>query len=382
MSQLSGEWLSKPATRKVCAALENAGKQVLFVGGCVRNTLLGAPVSDIDLSTDALPQEVIKLSEAAGLRALPTGIEHGTITVISDHIPHEITTFRKDVETDGRRAVVAFSPDVEDDAQRRDFTMNAIYATASGEVIDPLNGMADLQRRFVRFIADPDMRIREDYLRILRFFRFHAWYGNAQNGMDPDALSAIASNLDGLTSLSKERVGAEIKKLLAAPDPAPAVAAMRSTGVLNVVLPGADDKALAPLVHFEQAVEAAPNAIRRLAALGAGWSGPLRLSKSETREIAVLRSQIGAMSSMDELGFRLGQDVARDVLLLRSAVFGTPPAPSQWSEIKFAAAQVFPVKAVDLMPEVQGKALGEKLNALQSQWIASGFRLSKKQLLG
>ncbi|CAN0587043.1 unnamed protein product, partial [Ectocarpus sp. 12 AP-2014] len=192
-----------------------------------------------------------ELARVAGLKPVPTGIDHGTVTVVADHDPFEITTFRRDVETDGRRAVVAFADTLDEDAKRRDFTMNALYARIDGTVIDPLGGLPDLRARRVRFIGDATDRIREDYLRSLRFFRFHAWYGNPDNGMDSDALAAIASHLDGLESLSRERVGAEMVKLLAARDPAPAVAAMRATGVLGRLLPGADDRALAPLIHLE-----------------------------------------------------------------------------------------------------------------------------------
>lgn len=242
MTRIVADWLRHPATLAVCDAIETGGHRALFVGGCVRNALMGEPVSDLDISTDAMPERVMQLARHAGLKAIPTGIEHGTVTVVSGGIPHEVTTFRKDVETDGRRAVVAFSDRVEDDAARRDFTMNAIYADSDGQILDPLNGMPDLKARYVRFIGKAQDRIREDYLRSLRYFRFHAWYGDEVAGLDPDALSAIASNLEGLEGLSRERVGAEMLKLLAAPNPAPALAAMRSTGALAQLLPGADDR--------------------------------------------------------------------------------------------------------------------------------------------
>ena len=199
--------------------LEQDGAQALFVGGCVRNTLLGAPVADIDIATDALPERVMDLSAKAGLKAVPTGIDHGTVTVVSEGVPHEITTFRRDVETDGRRAVVVFSKDVAEDAARRDFTMNALYATPDGEIVDPLNGLPDLEARRVRFIGTASHRIQEDHLRSLRFFRFHAWYGDPAGGMDAEALAAIAENLEGLSVLSRERIGAEMLKLLSAQIP-------------------------------------------------------------------------------------------------------------------------------------------------------------------
>jgi poly(A) polymerase len=230
-------WLSAPATQAVCRALTAAGHQALLVGGCVRNALIGRPVADIDIATDAVPEAVMALARAAGLHAVPTGIEHGTVTVVAEHRPFEVTTFRRDVETFGRRAVVAYTREIAEDAARRDFTMNALYARPDGTVVDPLGGLPDLQARRVRFVGDARSRIAEDFLRILRFFRIHAWYGDPDGGLDPEGLAACAAHQDGLARLSRERVGAEIAKLLAAADPAPAVAAMAATGILARVLP-------------------------------------------------------------------------------------------------------------------------------------------------
>ena len=270
--KLTGDWIERPATQAVCRMIEQGGYQALFVGGCVRNAILGASVNDIDIATDAHPETVISLAGAAGLKPVPTGLEHGTVTVVSDHVPHEVTTFRRDVETFGRHAVVAYSEDVAEDARRRDFTMNALYARPDGTVIDPLNGLRDLQARHVRFIDDPEQRIREDYLRILRFFRFHAWYGDPVAGLDPEGLGAVATHADRLSDLSRERVGAEIVKLLSAPDPAPSVAAMRACGVLVAVLPGSDDRGWRRLYIMSNRLVSHPSryaAWRRLA--GMAW---------------------------------------------------------------------------------------------------------------
>ncbi len=245
-------WLDDPATRAVCRALTGSGHQALFVGGCVRNALLGRPVADIDIATDATPEEVMALAGAAGLHPVPTGIAHGTVTVVAEGRPFEVTTFRRDVETFGRRAVVAYTRDIAEDAARRDFTMNALYAGPDGTVVDPLGGLPDLLARRVRFVGDPAARIAEDYLRILRFFRIHAWYGDPASGLDADGLAACAAAQAGLARLSRERVGAETAKLLAAADPAPAVAAMAAAGILARVLPGADATPLAALVHLER----------------------------------------------------------------------------------------------------------------------------------
>ncbi|MEJ5217976.1 CCA tRNA nucleotidyltransferase [Cognatishimia sp. D5M38] len=380
--KISGDWLTRAETQAVFAMLSDAGYQVYAVGGCVRNALMGVAVSDVDMSTDALPDQVVQLAKAAGLKAIPTGIDHGTITVVSGGIPHEITTFRKDVATDGRRATVAFSTSVTDDARRRDFTMNALYVDRDGEVLDPLSGMADLEARILRFIDDPTQRIREDYLRILRYFRFHAWYGDPSAGMDSEALAAISETFEGLERISKERVGADILKLLSATDPAPSVAAMRQTGVLGQVLPGADDRTLAPLVHLEGEAGLAPDALRRLANLGGdAVSENLRLSKKQTEILDVLRDEIGSMEALAAVAYRHGADVAHSVALLRAAVFETPLQPEMKTEIALGAEAEFPVKAADLMPEFAGVKLGEALKTLEASWIASGFALTKDDLL-
>ncbi|MDQ2094235.1 CCA tRNA nucleotidyltransferase [Rhodalgimonas zhirmunskyi] len=380
--KVAGEWLSNSNTQAVCRALTGAGHQALFVGGCVRNALLGAPVSDIDIATDATPETVSNICKAAGFKVVPTGFEHGTVTVINGGIPHEITTFRHDVETDGRHATVAFSREVEDDARRRDFTMNALYADAMGQVIDPLGGLPDLESRRVRFIEDPAQRIEEDYLRILRFFRFHAWYGDDAEGLDPEGLAAIATHLDGLERLSRERVGAEVLKLLRAPDPAPSVAAMDASGVLPRILPGASPRGLGLLIHFEQQQGVDPDPLRRLAVLGGDEpSDLLRLSKKQSRTLSKLREGMASMTSATELGYRHGAQLARSILLLRAALFETPPQPSDFDMAELGAKSNFPIKPADLMPTLQGPDLGRRLAMLEQEWIASGFLLTREELL-
>ena len=380
--RVTGDWLRRPETRAVCDALTAAGHRALFVGGCVRNALLGAPVCDIDIATDALPGTVATLAERAGLKPVPTGIDHGTITVVSDGVPHEVTTFRADVKTDGRHAQVAFGQSLEADARRRDFTMNALYAAPDGAVFDPLGGLPDLQARRVRFIGDAGQRIREDYLRILRFFRFHACYGDPAGGLDAEGLAACGAARGGLAALSRERIGAEMRKLLAAPDPAPSVAAMQAACVLAAVLPGAGAGALAPLVHLESETQTAPEPLRRLAALGGtDVAERLRLSRAEARRLARLRDGIDSAMPPAELGYRLGVTDGSDIVLLRAARHGRPLAPDAFDAVNRGAAAVFPVRAADLMPHHSGPALGQRLAELEARWIASGFTLTREELL-
>ena len=383
MSHIGGDWLNRPGTRAVMMALSEAGAQAWFVGGCVRNSLLGAPVDDIDIATDALPERAVEIAEAAGFKAVPTGIEHGTVTVVAKGLPHEVTTFRRDVETDGRRAVVAFSTDMAEDARRRDFTMNALYAGLDGTVMDPLGeGLDDLSARRVRFIGTARDRIREDYLRALRYFRFHAWYGDAQAGLDPEALAAISGNLDGMAHVSRERIGGEMLKLLSAPDPAPSVAGMRATGLLGMILHGADDRWLAPLIHAEEAFGLSPDPIRRLAVIGGeDLPGLLRLSRAQIRAYQALDEAIGADMTAEELGYRLGLQAATDVLALRVAMGSDAPDASTIQRAETGSAARFPVSAKHLQPSLEGAALGRELDRLERFWIDSGFTLTREALL-
>lgn len=377
-----GSWIENSATQAVCSALTEQGFQALFVGGCVRNAILDAPVADIDIATDATPDDVMRCAKIAQLKSIPTGIDHGTITVISGGIAHEITTFRNDIETDGRHAIVRFSKDIGHDAARRDFTMNAIYARPDGEVLDPLRGLPDLGARLVRFIGDPNARICEDYLRSLRFFRFTAWYGDPALGIDQDGLAAITGNLEGLKGLSKERVGAELKKLLTAKDPAMAVAGMRSAGVLGAILVGADDRALAVLVHHEQIFGIAPDPIRRLSVLADVESAArLRLSKADVTRWSIMRNEVGSLKPAKHLGYLHGAVLARDILLLRAALLEGQIGEPHFKAAEAGADAVFPIKAKHLQG-LSGRALGERLKELETSWIMSDFSLTREELLG
>ena len=373
-------WLTAPGPVAVMAALGAAGHRAWYVGGSVRNALIGRPDSDIDIATDATPDQTTAAARAARLRAVPTGADHGTITVVAAGEGFEVTTLRRDVETDGRHARVAFSTRIEEDAARRDFTMNALYATAAGEVVDPLGGLPDLRAGRVRFIGEATDRIAEDYLRILRFFRFTAWYGNPGEGPDAEGLAACAAGAEGLGRIAAERIGLEMRKLLAAPDPAPALAAMAQAGVLARVLPGSDPRALAPLVHLEAGLP--PDPLRRLAALG----GPdpaetLRLSRAEARQLALYREALAEDRGIPALAQAEGRAAARDVALLRAAMTGQPLPPGLESVIERAATARFPVAAADLMPALQGPALGRRLEHLRRAWVASDFTLDRDALL-
>jgi poly(A) polymerase len=318
----------------------------------------------------------MRLATAAGLRAVPTGIDHGTITVVAEGAGYEVTTFRRDVETDGRRASVAFSDNIAEDARRRDFTMNALYADASGRVLDPVGGLPDLAARRLRFVGDARERITEDYLRILRFYRFLAWYGR---GADLQALAACAELRHGLAQISRERIGHEMRKLLAAPDPAQAVALMAEAGVLSLVLPGADPGDLPELIEAERdfGTGALPVWPRRLALLAAhDAAGALRLSRDEAREqhqIALALDLSGPAAA-----YRFGRITAAQSVLIRAARGIAPPFGWCHALARGAAAQL-PIAARDL-PELAGPALGQALKRAETAFVDSDFCLNAQDL--
>jgi poly(A) polymerase len=378
VTRIDEPWVQAAATQAVCAALAADGDAVYFVGGCVRNALLDRPVTDIDIATDARPERVIALARVAGLHPVPTGFEHGTVTVVVRGEPFQVTTFRRDVETFGRHAVVAFATDIAEDAARRDFTMNALYARPDGSVVDPLGGLPDLLARRVRFVGDPATRIAEDYLRILRFFRIHAWYGDPAEGLDAEGLAACAVAQAGLEGLSRERVGAEVTKLLAAEDPAPAVGAMTAAGILGRVLPGADPTALAPLVDLEG--ERPPRWQRRLAALGwrAEWAARLRLSRADVRALEAVARALAEDAPPAAAAYRHGAEAAIDAALVRAASTGAPVPEGLEDQVARGAAAVFPLRSADV--GLSGPELGAALRRLESAWVESDFSLDAEAL--
>lgn len=386
----SADWFTKPATRAVLAALDKAdpgGSR--FVGGCVRNALLGAPVSDIDIATRLTPEQTIVALNTAGIRAIPTGIEHGTVTGVCDHEPFEITTLRRDVETDGRRAVVAFTHDWAEDAMRRDFRMNALYADAAGNIHDPTGGgLSDIETRSVVFIGEPRDRLREDHLRNLRFFRFSAWYGS---GLDADGLRACGELRDGLQIIAAERIWKELLKLLDAPSPFEAIGAMADTGVLEVVLPERSSLSrLHGLAKIEAIRGAAFGGMERFIMLLTPDEEPLRELATRLRLSGLERDRLVEFAraidkfapdmsdkSAKEAIYRTGYEASRDVLLWKWA----GDLSSDWQAL-FELCDtwqrpVFPVRGADLIRAgvKPGPELGERLRQMENDWIANDYSM-------
>ncbi len=369
------------------------------VGGAVRNALTGRAVTEVDFATTAEPDDMIRLAAKAGIKTKPTGIAHGTITLIAGKHPFEVTALRRDVETHGRHATVAFGSDWAEDARRRDFTMNALYADVQGKIYDPLGGLSDLKAGRVRFVGEAPARIREDYLRILRFFRFSADY--AKGEFDREGIAAAIRERAGLLRLSRERVRMELLRILIARRAAEAIEVLDESGLLLLLLGGIVQRTrFERLCQIEAALERAPDAILRLAALGtfaeedAGrLSFKLRLSSHEANQLealAAIRPNVSAdmgKAPLEKLLYKLGPQAYLGRLLIAWASSGAAPDDETW---RFAASLAaswqrpeFPLRGADLIAlgVKPGPALGALLKDLEEDWAAGGFAADRQMLL-
>jgi len=381
-------WAKDPAVATLFAALDAVGIVARFVGGCVRNAVLGRAIDDFDLAVDRPPEATMRALDAARIKTVPTGLKHGTVTAIIDRRPFELTTLRRDVETDGRRAVVAFTDDWLEDASRRDFTFNALYADRDGTLYDPFDGRDDLAQARVRFIGDADTRIAEDRLRVLRFFRFHAWYGRPP--FDSPSFDACRRNAGALLGLSGERVRKELLRLLAAPSPADTVAAMREAGILDHWLPECIG---APGLRALIAREDKPDPLRRLAAILPGGADATAIGKRlklSTQEALRLEVMLAPEPVIDVAGgakawragiYRLGGGLYADRLLLAS------DAPGDWRGALAMARDWTPLE----LPVSGGDALklglkpgprvGALIEAVERWWVAGDFSADRAACL-
>lgn len=385
-------WLIMGALPRLLDVLDRDGEEARAVGGAVRNALLGLPIHEVDVATTALPEEVVRRVEAAGFKAVPTGIDHGTVTVVIDKHPFEVTTLRQDVETYGRHAKVEFGRDWAGDAHRRDFTINAFSVTRDGTVYDYVGGLADLEARRVRFIGDAQARIEEDYLRILRFFRFHAAYGTSDHP-DPVGLAACIKGRAGLDRLSRERVRMEMMKLVVAPHAVPTLIAMTDAGLLLRVLGGVSYLgSFENMAKVEAAIGLTPDATQRLAALAVAipedgerlWE-KLRLTNAEHARLAAMGEHWRRMSpergeqAARAMLYWLKPEVFTDCALLAWARSPASANDTEWHAFATLpqrwTAPAFPLKAADFIKRgvVQGPALGAALRAAEKAWVEAGF---------
>lgn len=390
-------WLKSGPTARALALLNRDGEETRVVGGAVRNALLKIPTVDIDIATTALPDEVVRRARAAGIKCVPTGIDHGTVTLVIEAQPFEVTTLREDTETDGRRAKVAFGRDWVRDAERRDFTINGLSVDAGGLVHDYVGGLADIEAKRVRFIGEARARIAEDYLRILRFFRMHAAYGAGE----PDRAGYLAciAGRAGLSGLSAERVRMEMLKLLVAEGAGPAVQAMADAGLLLSIFGGvAYTGPFGAMIAAERALGLAPNAVRRLAALTVAVTedakriaARLRLSNAEAKALDSMGHRWWRFAGKDEararrLLYRLGEDPYRDRLMLAWARAGANSESARWRELATLpqrwSAPKFPLKAADFISRgiAEGPALGHVLALAEDAWLAADLPLEPTAL--
>jgi len=401
--RIENDWLKAASLQALFDILCADNGAARVAGGAVRNALMGEAVNDVDLCTTLLPDEVVRRLESAGHKAIPTGIDHGTVTAVIDGNPYEVTTLREDVETDGRHAVVAFGTDWQKDAERRDLTINALYCDRDGNVYDFINGYPDIETKEIRFIGDASQRIREDSLRILRFFRFFAWYGHGRP--DAEGLKACAAGKTLLAGLSVERVWMELKKMLSAPDPGRAILWMRTTGILGGVLPethkwGTD--AIPALLRLEQEQNWAPDPLFRLMGMVrpdvetmqtmskrmtfsnmetdrmVDWASS-NLAKSETHENELQKMLYrGSQQGMlDQMRLEVVHLINRDEEEAAQQMLGLADFASNWER------PLLPIKGQDLLDQgaKAGPQLGETLSKLEESWVESGFTKTKDALL-
>ena len=386
-------WLKDPALRKVLGIL-NADGTTRVAGGAVRNALLGVPVAEVDLATTLAPEAVMAKAREAGLGVHPTGLEHGTVTIVADGRPFEVTTLRIDVETFGRHARVHFTDDWETDARRRDFTMNALYCDADGRVHDPLGGYRDLERRIVRFVGKPEARIKEDYLRILRFFRFNAQYGLGTP--HSDGLKHSVRLRRNLVKLSGERIRQELWKLLAAPRAVAMLRIMKKQGITRILF-GTDGEttALQRMTDIDRWLKFDPDPLLRLHLLTGGaqrYRDRLKLTNAEMARLKALSSAGKASPSLRPAErravlYQLGRQAYKDSIRIAWAASMVPVKDAGWKKLllfeKDAALPEFPVSGADLIARgiKPGPAMGLTLKALEDWWIAAGFPEDKEQVL-
>jgi poly(A) polymerase len=393
---LDAPWLTSGSVTRVLELLNGNGEEARVVGGAVRNALLNIPIGDIDIATTALPEEVIRRAKAAGIKSVPTGIEHGTVTLVIDAHPFEVTSLREDTETFGRKAKVAFGRDWVGDAHRRDFTINALSVGADGVVHDYVGGLDDIAARRVRFIGDAEQRIAEDYLRVLRFFRIHAAFGAGE--VDRAGYLACLRARAGLATLSAERVRMELLKLLVADGAVGAVVAMAEGGLLLPIVGVAYTGPFAAMIAAERLLGLKADPMRRLAALAVAvtedarrLASRLRLTNAETKALDSMGHRWWRLAGMDEARarrrlYRLGEDRYRDRLLLAWARAGRDADPAPWRELALLpqrwSAPKFPLKAADFIARgiAEGPALGHVLTLAEDAWLAADFPLDDATL--
>ncbi len=379
-------WNSDSTLKTLIHSLESSGGVAYLVGGCVRNTILGRPFTDIDIATDLLPEQVVKISKKEGYKVIQTGLSYGTVTIVNAGRKFEVTTFRSDIKTYGRKASVKFTADIKLDAMRRDFTMNSIYMNISGEIIDPLGSLDDLLEKKIKFIGNPSERIEEDNLRILRFFRFLAEFNKGRSDIDQDTMEALYKYKKEVKSLSRERIWMELKRILSVPEPQHIFSIMIEKGILDEVFPPIEIEGLSKVITAEKKYSVSPSHLVRLFSLnksiGKKWAHYVSLTSNEAKILEFIKESLVHYKDLKTVAYKFGRVVAEGWLLNYDDGF-SEMIPSKISEIIDNGCNTFfPVSGVDLLEEMEeGPELGRQMEWLEDLWIKSGFTMGKKELL-
>ena len=379
-------WNSDSTLKTLIHSLESSGGVAYLVGGCVRNTILGRPFTDIDIATDLLPEQVVKISKKEGYKVIQTGLSYGTVTIVNAGRKFEVTTFRSDIKTYGRKASVKFTADIKLDAMRRDFTMNSIYMNIFGEIIDPLGSLDDLLEKKIKFIGNPSERIEEDNLRILRFFRFLAEFNKGRSDIDQDTMEALYKYKKEVKSLSRERIWMELKRILSVPEPQHIFSIMIEKGILDEVFPPIEIEGLSKVITAEKKYSVSPSHLVRLFSLnksiGKKWAHYVSLTSNEAKILEFIKESLVHYKDLKTVAYKFGRVVAEGWLLNYDDGF-SEMIPSKISEIIDNGCNTFfPVSGVDLLEEMEeGPELGRQLERLEKLWIKSGFKMSKEELL-
>ena len=379
-------WLKSSTVKRIWKILSSNGAKVYFVGGCVRDTIQNRKIKDIDIATDSLPSEVVKMAREANLKVITTGYEHGSVSVVIEQECFEITTFRSDTITDGRHSKVSFSSNIVDDSQRRDFTMNAVYMTINGNIIDPISGMKDLIHGQVRFIGEPEKRIHEDYLRVLRYFRFLSIYDENLQSIDYDTVKACSNAVHSLKILSHNRVWGELQRILLADNPYLVLQVMLSYGILDQILPFATTEGLQRYLKIERKFESEFKEINRLAMLNISfvkdWAKNFPLKKEQKRWLERLLNNLKDSSSLRVKGYKYKKELATVAFAILKSKSVTTLDKNDFAEIKLGSSRQFPVKSSDLIDcFCSSKELGDELKRLKEVWFASDLELSRNELI-
>jgi len=379
-------WLKSKPVNIIWKVLSSKGAKVYFVGGCVRDSVQARKIKDIDIATDALPSEVIELAKLANLKVIKTGLEHGSVAIIVQNERFDITTFRSDIVTDGRHSTVRFSLNILDDAMRRDFTMNALYMTIDGEILDPISGFEDLVSGRVRFIGEPEKRIREDYLRVLRYFRFLTIYGEKAESLDHSTVDACSNAIFGLKTLSNDRIWEELQKILLADNPNLSLKLMYSSGVLEAILPFAKLENLHRFLILEKKFKIKFKEINRLAVLNPSqvrfWAKRFPFKREQRRWLDTLLVNLNDSSSLRVRSYKYGADLTISAYAIFKSHLSKTLDSKDLAEINAGSSQSFPINNSDLLEYYsQSKALGDEFKRLKDLWFSSNLELDRHNLL-